>query len=236
MYAKVLCDHKAKRGLLSGHGFSCLIDGKILFDVAEDATPLLENMRRMMVPPSDLEGIVISHDHWAHTGGLWDLLKAKKGLKVYICPSFSDTFKNCVRELGGELIEVDKPTEIAKNIFVTGSIKGEHKGKEITEQALIVKGDKGVSVVTGCAHPGLTNILGKAKTALKVEDLYLVFGGFHLDGTDREIIKGTMSDLEEAGVKKTGPTHCSGEKTRRMFSGRYHENFIPIKAGHIIHL
>jgi 7,8-dihydropterin-6-yl-methyl-4-(beta-D-ribofuranosyl)aminobenzene 5'-phosphate synthase len=236
MYAKVLYDNRAKKGLLSGQGFSCLIDGKILFDAGETPTSLVENMDRMMVSASELEGVVISHDHWDHTGGLWEVLKRKRGLKVYACRSFSETFKDCVRELGGELILVDGLTEIAKDIFVTGGIDGEYKGEKITEQALVVKGDKGASVITGCAHPGIVNVLKHVKSALGIKKLYMVFGGFHLEDMDREGIGKIISDLKKMGVAKTGPTHCSGEKARRIFSGQYHENFIAVKAGHIIHL
>jgi len=236
MYIKVLYDEEARKGLLSGHGFSCLVNGKILFDTGGTSHALVDNMDRMMVSAEELEGVVISHDHWDHTGGLWEVLKRKKGLKVYACPSFSEEFKKCVRELGAELIIVDKPMEIAEGIYATGEIKGEYKGEDIFEQALAVKGDNGMSVITGCAHPGIIKVVKKVKTKFKAKDLYMVFGGFHLEDMEREEIGEVITGLEKLGVEKAGPTHCSGKKARRMFSGRYHDNFIAIKAGHIIHL
>ena len=236
MFVKVLFDEKAKKGLIPGHGFSCIIDGKIMFDTGGDSDSFLENMERMMVSAKDLEGIVISHDHWDHTGGLWEILKKKKGIKVYACPSVSSTFKKCVKELGGELILVDKPVEIAENIFVTGAVKGRYKQADIAEQALVVNGDKGVSVITGCAHPGVMQMLDFIKKKMKVKNPYMVFGGFHLVDQDREPIEEVISGFEKMGVKKAGPTHCSGEKARRIFSGRYRKDFVPIKAGHIIQL
>jgi len=236
MYIKVLYDEEARKGLLSGHGFSCLINGKILFDTGGTSHALVDNMDRMMVSADELEGVVISHDHWDHTGGLWEVLKRKKGLKVYACSSFSEEFKKCVRELGAELIIVDKPMEIAEGISVTGGIKGEYKGEDIIEQALAVKGDKGISVISGCAHPGIVNVVKFVENRFKTKKLYMVFGGFHLEDMKREEIGEIISDLEKLGVKKAGPTHCSGEKARRIFSGRYHDNFIAVKAGYIIQL
>ncbi|MEA3488990.1 MAG: MBL fold metallo-hydrolase [Candidatus Omnitrophota bacterium] len=236
MYAKVLYDNRAKKGLLSGIGFSCLIDGKILFDTGEASHSLVENMDRLMVSPKELDSVVISHDHWDHTGGLWEVLKKRKGLKVFACPSFSDTFKKCVKESGGKLCYTAKFKKIAENVYVTGEIMTEYKGGKIAEQALIIKGDKGVSVVTGCAHPGIVKIVKAVKKRFKVSKIYMVFGGFHLEGLDRDKITGIISDLKDLGVVKVGPTHCSGEKARRMFSGQYHENYIAVKAGHIIHL
>lgn len=241
MYAKVLYDNKARRGLTSGWGFSCLIDGKILFDTGESASSLLDNMRKLMVSIDELEGVVISHDHWDHTGGLWEILKNKKGLKVYACDSFSEEFKQSVKESGGKLVIVKKPVEIAEGIFLTGEMESEHKGEYLGEQAMVIKGEKGVSVVTGCAHPGIVKLLSDIKGNMrlgrsKIKDMYMVFGGFHLEGLEREEINDVVSELKALGVKKAGPSHCSGDKARRIFKGKYHENFIPVKAGHIIHL
>ncbi len=236
MYVKVLSDNKARRGLKPDEGFSCLVDGKILFDTGEASTSLVENMDRMMVPTSELEGVVLSSERWDHTGGLWEILKRKKGLKVCVGPSFSEKFKKCVEELGGELIVVEEPIEISENIFVTGEIKGREKGEDIFEQALVIKGDKGLSVIAGCSRPGIMNVLSYARDKMGADDMYMVFGGFHLDGMNRDEINTVISDMKALGVKKAGPTHCSGEKARRMFSGQYHDDFVPIKAGHIIHL
>jgi 7,8-dihydropterin-6-yl-methyl-4-(beta-D-ribofuranosyl)aminobenzene 5'-phosphate synthase len=236
MYIKILYDDKAKRGLLSGRGFSCLIDGKILFDAGGDPDTLLENMGRLMVSIPDLEAVVISHDHWDHTGGLWEILKRKKGLKVYACMAFSDDFKKCVKELGGKLVFVEKPTEIKDNIYVTGAIEGKYKDKAIYEQALVVKSEKGISLINGCSHAGVVNVIKSIRQKMDIDKLYMVLGGFHLNGADREFISDTIADLESMGVEKVGPTHCTGDKAARMFSGKFHENFVPVKAGHIIQL
>ena len=236
MYVKVLYDNKAKKGLLSGWGFSCLIDGQILFDTGEASHSLVENMDRLMVDSREIKGVVISHDHWDHTGGLWEVLKRKKGLKVYACSAFSDTFKDCVAESGGKLVLNDKLKKISDNIYIAASMQTDYKGEKLVEQALVVKGDKGVSIITGCAHPGIVNMVRDIKKQLKVDKIYMVFGGFHLEGLEREEISRIISELKALGVKKVGPTHCSGEKARRMFSGQFHQNYIAVKAGHIIHL
>ena len=236
MYVKVLYDRESKKGMDSGWGFSCLIDGKILFDTVDTSMSLVRNMDRMMVDLDAIDGVVISHEHWDHTGGLWEILKRKKGLKVYVCPSASETFRKCVEELGGRLVEVSGPMEVAENIFLTGEIGGAYKDEYIGEQAVVVKGEKGGSVITGCAHPGIVKILEFARDKLGAKRIYMVFGGFHLDGKDREAINDIISRLKSMGVEKVGPTHCSGEKARRIFVGQYHDKYIPVRAGHVIHL
>ena len=236
MYIKVLYDNGAKKGMVSGWGFSCLIDGKYLFDTGEAASSLMENKDRMMVSISDLEGIIVSHDHYDHTGGIWEILKRKKGIKVYVCASFSDTFKECVKESGGELVLVDKPMTITDNIVLTGELRGTYKGDEIVEQSVIVKGEKGVSVITGCAHPGIVKILRYVKKIVDTRSFYMVFGGFHLKDVSVDELTKTIEALEKIDIQKIGPTHCTGEKAKRMIRGRFSGKYIPIKAGHIVQL
>lgn len=236
MYAKVLFDNKARRGLVSGHGFSCLLDGKVLFDTGESAESLLDNMKKLMVSVSDIEAVVISHDHWDHTGGLWEILKRKKGIKVYVLESFSEDLKKAVEECGGKLVVVKRQRKVTDDIYITGEMSSEYKGEVMGEQSLVVKGEKGTSVITGCAHPGIVNVLKAVKGKMKIKDLYMVFGGFHLEGLDRDEVKGIIADLKTMGVKKVGPAHCTGDKAKRMFKGKYHEGFIPVKAGQIIQL
>ncbi len=208
----------------------------MLFDTADSADPLFDNMSRLMVSVKDIEAVVISHDHWDHTGGLWEILRKKKGLKVYALRAFSEDFKTAVKELGGKLAYVASPTEIADGIFLVGGITSEYKGEPITEQSLVIRGEKGVSVITGCAHPGIVEILELIKKKMNVKSIYMAFGGFHLGGLKREDIDDVISSLKKLKVKKVGPAHCSGEKAKRIFKGKYYENFIPIKAGQIIQL
>ena len=236
MYVKVLFDKKAKRGLHSGHGFSCLVDNNILFDTGEGPASLIENMDRMMVSIPELKAVVISHDHWDHTGGLWEILRNNNGLKVYACESISKTFKDCVKELGGDLILVDGPMTIKKNVYTSGPIEFVYNDTKLHEQVLVVKGEKGISIITGCAHPGILPIIQHVHERFKTSKIYMVFGGIHLVETEREEISEIITAFKKLGVLKAGPSHCSGEKARRMFVGQYHENFIPVKAGQVIQL
>lgn len=236
MYVKVLYDNRAKKGLLPGEGFSCLVDGKILFDTGGTGGDLIANMDRMMVAMEDLEAVVISHDHWDHTDGLWEILKRKKGLKVYVCPETDETFQKCIKELGGKVVIVEEPTEIFDNVFIIGGLKGRHNETDIYEQVLVIKGDNGLSVITGCAHPGIVNVLQTVKDKIGVDKLYMAFGGFHLDHLEKTDIEKIIMELKKMKLLKVGPTHCTGEKARRMFSGRYQKDYIAIEAGHIIHL
>jgi len=59
-------------------------------------------------------------------------------------------------------------------------------------------------VVTGCAHPGIANIV---ETAVQLMDrnVYLVVGGFHLGGAAREEILSVVEGLRSLGVTVVAP-------------------------------
>lgn len=203
----------------------------ILFDAGENGSWLLENMQSLKTGIDDIEAIAISHDHWDHTGGLWKLLEKKQGLTVYACPNFSMEFKKKVKKFKGKLIEVEKVTEIAENIFATGEIAGEYKGEYMSEQALVIKTDKGISVITGCAHPGIIKILHTVKKNFPNGDIYAVLGGFHLINKDERDIGIIADEFRKIGVAKAGPTHCSGKEAEEIFENKYGQDFLSIKTG-----
>ncbi len=232
MKIKILYDKKTgNKKLHTGWGVSFLVDGKVLFDTGENGPWLADNMKTLNVDINKIECVVISHDHWDHTGGLWELLEMREGLKVYACPNFSTKFKEKVKKLKGDLIEAKGITAIAKGIFYTGEIAGEYKGEYMAEGALVIMTKNGLSVITGCAHPGAIKIVNTVKKDFPNEDIYAVLGGFHLMDQDRSAIDATVDEFKKIGVKKVGATHCSGTSAEEVFKGRYKSDFIKIVVG-----
>jgi len=234
MQIKILFDSVAlDNRFLTGWGVSCLIDGRILFDTGERPTPLLRNMKNMDVDIRDLKTVVISHNHWDHRGGLWGILKENPKLKVYACPNFSKRFKNRVRSYGSQLIEVDQFTQVYKDIYSTGEVEGRYGGKYMPEQALALRTKKGISVITGCAHPGIIKIVENIKKNIP-GNIHLLLGGFHLTGKHKKTIKPVVNKLKQLGIKKTAPSHCTGKNATNLFKEAYGDNFINIRVGSII--
>ena len=61
------------KGLKSDWGFSCLIKTErknILFDTGANPKILHNNMKILCINPSNIDKIIISHEHWDHNGGL----------------------------------------------------------------------------------------------------------------------------------------------------------------------
>lgn len=217
----------------TGWGVSFLIDGRILFDTGEKGSWLIDNLKYQNINFNSLETVVISHDHWDHTGGLWDLLKASPKLEVYACPNFSRGFKKKVESSGSQLIEAAKNTEISENICTTGEIEGRYLLRYMPEQALVLKTSNGITVLTGCAHPGIIKIIENVKENVG-ENIYLVLGGFHLlDKFNNEIIR-IINEFKRLGIKKVAPTHCTGDPAIKLFKQAYANNFIEVKVGQVI--
>ncbi len=76
--------------------------------------------------------------------------------------------------------------------------------------------DKGLVIISGCAHAGIINTINYAKQVTGVETVYSVMGGFHLAGkTFETIIKSTVEELVKIDPTLIVPSHCTG--WRAMF-------------------
>ena len=220
-----------QQGLTTEWGFSCLIKGcekTILFDTGGDGDILLENMDKLGVTFKDIDVIVISHSHGDHTGGLYHVLERNSDVIVYLPGRFSDTFKGIAEEKGAKCVEVYDSIKICENVYSTGALGG-----AIIEQSLIIKTEKGLIIITGCAHPGIVHIVETSKELIK-SDVLLVMGGFHLRDRNPSYLESIISRFQSLGVRYAGPCHCSGDLTRELFEREYGEHYIDIGVGKII--
>ncbi|MEA3476133.1 MAG: MBL fold metallo-hydrolase [Candidatus Cloacimonadota bacterium] len=209
-------------------GFSCFVEGlekTILFDVGGEGSVLLRNMKKLKIDPDSVDVILLSHVHYDHIGGLPDFLAKNPEVTVYMPKSLPQSVKDEVNNSGAKLIEVHKSIEICKNAYSTGEL-----GFWIKEQSLIIKTSKGLVIITGCAHPGVVDIVKRAKKMLKTET-YLVLGGFHLCWMNAWQIKGIINGVRKEGVEKVAPCHCSGDLARKEFKKAYGKDFVLVGAG-----
>lgn len=228
----ILYDNTVQRNdLKADWGYSCLIEGTektILFDAGTQTDIFYHNLETLHVDPQKVEIVAISHEHGDHTGSMPQLLKQNPNISVYYPVSFSKDFVTSVKKADAKAIPVDEPVEICKDVFSTGEV-----GDEIKEQTLILRTAEGLVVVTGCSHPGIVEILEKVKTILD-EEIYMVFGGFHLMRHSEEAVQNIIARFKELGVKKCGATHCTGESQIEMFREAYGDDFVPMGAGKVL--
>ena len=222
-----------KQGLETGWGFSAFITGPektILFDTGGDGSLLLSNMEKLAIEANKIDIVVLSHIHPDHTGGLGSFLEKNPNVTVYLPKSFPTKFKDKVQAQGAKIVEVKHPLKICENVWSTGQL-----GKWIKEQSLIIRTERGLIVITGCAHPGIVNIVNAAKDLVK-EDILLVMGGFHLEWATKGRIEKIISAFKRLGVQNVGLCHGSGDKARSLFEEHSGKNYMNVGAGKVITL
>jgi 7,8-dihydropterin-6-yl-methyl-4-(beta-D-ribofuranosyl)aminobenzene 5'-phosphate synthase len=203
--------------LRTAWGFSCWVEAgeaTVLFDTGGDSATLLDNLAKLDLDPHEIDAVVLSHIHSDHTGGLAGLLATGIRPTVYVPSAFPESFKADVRART-DLVEVIAPLEILPGVYTTGQV-----GSSIIEQALVVQRTAGWVVVTGCAHPGIVEMVRRAKEITDGQ-VVLVMGGFHLGGASERQIEDIIVEFRRLGVKRVAPCHCTGDQARRMFADAY---------------
>ncbi len=137
---------------------------------------------------------------------------------------------------GGKFVEHDSPVEIYPGVWLTGPIPrtfpernwsdrgmitmpdGSKREDNIPEDmSLVIDTDRGLVVLTGCAHAGIVNILDYSRKKIREAPVHVVIGGFHLYQADDEKLKWTAGKLREFGVQNIMGAHCTGiEATYRL--------------------
>ncbi len=224
-------DNNAYGGRLkTAWGFAALVayhNQTLLFDTGGDGQTLVQNMRILEIDPTQIESVLLSHAHGDHTGGLSTLLELGARPTVYLPPSFSASFKNQV----GRRTEV---TEVAPGLsFAEGMLTTGEMGRSIPEQALVIRTEPGLVLVTGCAHPGIVEIVEHAQEMFD-EPVRLVLGGFHLGGKSKTEIDAILTNFRRLEVEQVAPCHCTGDQAIAMFSAEYGEHFIQAGVGRVI--
>ncbi|MFO7570559.1 MAG: MBL fold metallo-hydrolase [Smithellaceae bacterium] len=92
--------------------------------------------------------------------------------------------------------------------------------------------DKGLVILSGCAHAGIINTVQYAAEVTGINQIHAVMGGFHLSGPFFEpIINRTAEELRKFHPAYVIPTHCTGRKAIMEIEKKMPEQFILNMAG-----
>lgn len=154
-----------------------------------------------------------------------------------VAPFYNYSFDRARLEpLGADFVLSRTPQDVGPGIITTGEIPRETDfegprpprgfaglyqivdgkydyDRVMDEVALVVNvRDRGLIVLTGCAHAGVINSIRQAQRLTGEEHVVAVMGGFHLGfpGTPPEFLPKTVAALKEIAPEYVSPMHCSG--------------------------
>jgi len=166
--------------------------------------------------------------------------------------NFPKLTREMVKQAGLSVVESEKPYPLLNNtVLVLGEIpkqtefeKGwpiahcQKDGKEvwdaIEDDTSIVMNlkDKGLVILSGCAHSGIVNTVRYAMAITGIDKVHVVMGGFHLAGPFFEpIIDRTTEELKKVNPAFIIPTHCTGRKAIMALEKQMPDQFILNMAG-----
>ncbi|MFO8030980.1 MAG: MBL fold metallo-hydrolase [Desulfohalobiaceae bacterium] len=229
---KIVYDNTAHDPDLSADwGFGCLIECgplTILFDTGQDGNILLQNLEKMDEDPNEVDCVVISHNHEDHMGGLYDFLQVNPQARVVLADPKAEDLSR-LQSLGVKVHQTPEPTSLYKGLSLSGAM-----GRGIKEQALIINTPAGLILIAGCSHPGVLNMVEKAKELFRMP-VYMVLGGFHNMPESHEGMQQIIQKFRKLGVQKVAPAHCTNEIAKAWFKQAYADNYIQIGAGRELH-
>jgi 7,8-dihydropterin-6-yl-methyl-4-(beta-D-ribofuranosyl)aminobenzene 5'-phosphate synthase len=152
---------------------------------------------------------------------------------------------------GAEIILSEGPYQLTPGCWLTGAVPRrsfEKIGTPPTEvcpqgdgwvhdlvlddQAMVINvKDKGLVILTGCAHAGIVNTVSYARQISGVDSVWGVIGGYHLVGAKNEEIQRTVEEIKKFGPRMVVPTHCTGFKAQMQFASQMPDEFVVGSVG-----
>ncbi len=149
-----------------------------------------------------------------------------------------------------KIVETSLPTQIIPGAYLIGHIdqvtdfekippvfltirEGQRVQDDfIGEQAVVMNvRDKGLVVISGCAHRGIVNTVRQAQKITGINKIHAIIGGFHLTGASPETIQRTIAEIKAFYPDYIAPFHCTGFEAISAFAREMPDQFILNIAG-----
>jgi 7,8-dihydropterin-6-yl-methyl-4-(beta-D-ribofuranosyl)aminobenzene 5'-phosphate synthase len=153
--------------------------------------------------------------------------------------------------LGAEVILSDTPYALGRGCWTTGSVPRlsfEKSGRSASlfyrqddeficddiedDQALVMNiKNKGLVILSGCAHSGIINTIEHARRISGIERIWAIIGGFHLALADEKELQETIDALKKYMPTLIVPSHCTGFRAQCRLAQELEEAFVPGVVG-----
>lgn len=143
------------------------------------------------------------------------------------------------------------PREVAKGMLLTGEVprrtefetgdRGlysdpakEHVDPLPDDQSLVIRGERGLTILLGCCHAGLVNTIEAARQLTDESEVYAVVGGTHLGFCTGDQLEQTIQTLRRYRVRKICAGHCTGFAAAARLAHEFPGVFQPIAVGYCL--
>jgi 7,8-dihydropterin-6-yl-methyl-4-(beta-D-ribofuranosyl)aminobenzene 5'-phosphate synthase len=109
----------------------------------------------------------------------------------------------------------------------------------LDDQSVIANvGNKGLVVISGCAHAGIINTIRRAQEITGQEKVYALLGGLHLSGAPNlaYVLEQTVKELKASRIAKIIPMHCTGWQGTHFLAEAMPEAFVLNSIGSTYYL
>lgn len=152
---------------------------------------------------------------------------------------------------GAQIVLSEGPYPLAPGCWTTGAIPREsferagipsslayregdrfiRDSLEDDQAVVILVQDKGLVVLTGCAHSGVINTVRYAREISGVDRVFAILGGFHLGRAKDDEIERTIDEFVRMMPEMVVPAHCTGFKAMARFAERMPDQFVQGAVG-----
>jgi 7,8-dihydropterin-6-yl-methyl-4-(beta-D-ribofuranosyl)aminobenzene 5'-phosphate synthase len=162
-------------------------------------------------------GMPCSKEELENRGAIFTLSKEP----VFITPHIITT---------GEVPMLTEYEKIESNLLVK---EGENftSDKIADDLSLVINGEFGLVIITGCGHRGIVNILNHARKLTGRDCVYAVIGGIHLFRASDNRIQKTIDEFRAMGIRKLGVSHCTGFHASAKIAQAFPKEFFLNNAG-----
>ncbi len=210
-------------------GFSALLEAettdgavrRLLFDTGWNPTWMdrrfAEEGIDRLLQQGQIEALIVSHEHFDHFWGIGSTLKHCPGITIYVPEGFHPKGFTHIQQQGhtGKVVTVraDQPLVLFPGLALVGFPM--HTLLKVDGENVLYANlqDRGLTMVTGCGHGGVLNLLDYARRTFQGgERIHAIYGGLHIAPLEDwdEAREQIVNALRGYGIAKVACNHCTG--------------------------
>ncbi len=138
---------------------------------------------------------------------------------------YSDIFLTNGDRMGVDFLDIDQVVLSHAHLDHTWGLQhliqrlaGRQPDFVLDDSALVYRSDRGLVIITGCAHAGICNTVACAMKVCGEDRVADIIGGFHLQDPPEDQLAGTVQYFKEVKPAAVHAYHCTDFHSRRALA------------------